>query len=186
LLLGWEGFWRRSGRAFSRFAGSALLVLSGAASLNLVIDERTGTWARDAGGWFGYAFAHLLARPLNRWGALIAALAAVIISLLVVTRASMVDALRLIWTRGAALTRNLWLAWVRHREARRKEQLRLEVARRQRERRAAAAAALPDEAEPAVEPHAAAPIPIAATDLEASPPAEARAAAAAARRASRA
>ena len=185
LLLGWEVFWRRSGRAFSRFAGSALFVLSAAASLHLVLDEQTGSSARDAGGWFGYAFAHLLARVLNRWGALIAALAAVIISLLVVTRASIVDAMRLISARLALLIRNVWMAWVRHREARRKERLRLEVARRQHERRAAAAAIGPGEPEPEVEPHAAAPIPMAASDTGPVPP-EARAAAAAARRASRA
>src|SRR2546426_214819 len=158
LLLGWEVFWRRSGRAFSRFAGSALFVLSAAASLHLVFDEQTGSSARDAGGWFGYAFAHVLARALNRWGALIAATGTVIISLLVVTRASIVDAMRLISARLALLMRTLWLAWVRPGEARRKERLRLEVARRQHERRAAAALGAV-EPEPAVEPHAAAPIP---------------------------
>src|SRR5262245_50104545 len=183
LLLGWEVFWRRSGRALSRLGGSALLVVSAAASLHLAIDEPAGTWARP-GGWFGYGLAHALARLLNRWGALIASLAIVVISLLVVTRASIIDALRALSARCASLARNLWLSWVRHREARRKEQLRLEVARRQRERRAAAAEA--ERAEAAVEPHAAAPIPLAATDAEAPAPAEARAAAAAARRSARA
>src|SRR5262245_17718173 len=85
LLLGWEVFWRRSGRALSRFGGSALLVVSAAASLHLAIDQQAGVY--DAGGWFGYSFAHALARLLNRWGALIASLAIVVISLLVVTRA---------------------------------------------------------------------------------------------------
>src|SRR5262245_11419169 len=184
LLLSWEVFWRRSGRALSRFAGSALLVVSAAATLHLAFDEQNGAWARDAGGWFGYGLARALARLLNRWGALIASLAIVLISLLVVTRASIVDALRARSARCASLARNLWLSWVRHREARRKEQLRLEVARRQRERRAAAADA--ERAEAAVEPHAAAPIPLAATDAEAPAPAEARAAAAAARRSARA
>jgi S-DNA-T family DNA segregation ATPase FtsK/SpoIIIE len=185
LLLGWEVFWRRSGRAISRFAGCALLVLSAAACLHLVLDEGEGPSAARAGGWFGFAFAHLLARLLNRWGALVAAVAVLVTSLLVVTRASIVDAMRVIWGRGVALMRGAWLAWVRHREVLRKEKLRLEVARRQRERRAAAAAAGAEEQDTAVEPHAAAPIPLAATDVT-SPPAEARAAAAAARRVSRA
>ncbi len=182
LLLGWEVFWRRSGRAFSRIAGCLLLVPAAAACLHLVLDEGSGPLARQAGGWFGYAFAHVLSRLLNRWGALVAALAIVITSLLIVTRASIVEALRAISARAAALMRNAWLAWVRHREVRRKEALRLVVARRQRERRAAvAAAAAPDE-EPHVEPHAAAPIPVAATDLLASAPADGKAAAAAAAR----
>ncbi len=187
LLLGWEVFWRRSGRAFSRFAGCTLLVLSAAACLHLVFDEGAGPLARHAGGWFGYAFAHVLSRLLNRWGALVAALAIVITSLLIVTRASIVEALRVISARAAALMRNAWLAWVRHREVRRKEALRLEVARRQRERRAAVAAAGTSDDEPSVEPHAAAPIPLAATDLEGPAPADGKAvAAAAARRAFRA
>jgi len=91
-----------------------------------------------------------------------------------VTRASIVEALRAISARAAALMRNAWLAWVRHREVRRKEALRLEVARRQRERRAAVAAATVPDDEPAVEPHAAAPIPVAATDLLVSAPPTAR------------
>ena len=64
LLLGWEVFWRRSGRALSRTFGCALLVLSAAASLHLVLDEGAGPGVRRAGGWFGYSFAHLLARPV--------------------------------------------------------------------------------------------------------------------------
>src|SRR5881296_2029825 len=124
LLLGWEVFWRRSGRAFSRFAGCALLVPAAGACLHLVFDESAGPAARQAGGWFGYAFAHVLSRLLNRWGALVAALAIVITSLLIVTRASIIEALRLISARAAALMRNAWLAWVRHREVRRKEALR--------------------------------------------------------------
>ncbi|MBI1951956.1 MAG: DNA translocase FtsK 4TM domain-containing protein, partial [Acidobacteria bacterium] len=183
LLLGWEVFWRRNGRALSRAFGCALLVLSSAASLHLMLDGGAGPGARGAGGWFGTAFAHLLARPLNRWGALVAALACLAASLLVVTRASMIEAAQVVWARAAALMRHAWLARIRHRESRRKERLRLEVARRQQERRAAALAA-GEETTP--EPHAAAPIPLAATDEEALPAAEGRAAATAARKAARA
>ena len=65
LLLGWEIFWRRSGRALSRSFGCALLVLSAAACLHLVFDESAGPGVRRAGGWFGHSLAHLLARPLS-------------------------------------------------------------------------------------------------------------------------
>ncbi|MEK7283251.1 MAG: DNA translocase FtsK 4TM domain-containing protein [Acidobacteriota bacterium] len=181
LLLGWEIFWRRSGRALSRTFGCALLVLSAAAALHLVLDEGAGPGVRRAGGWFGYSFAHLLARPLNRWGALVAALACLAASLLVVTRASLVEAAQAVWARTAALLRSAWLAFIRHREARRKERLRLEVARRQQERRVSAAALAAGE-EATLEPHAAAPIPLAATDDEALPAPDGRAAAAAAAR----
>ena len=189
LLFGLEIFWRRSGRALSRAFGSALLVLSAAASLHLVLDGGVGPDTRPAGGWFGASFAHLLMRPLNRWGALVVAAALLATSLLVVTRASIVEAARIVWRRGMALLRGVWLAWVRQREARRKERLRLEVARRQKERRAAAAA-LDAEAAPAVEPHAAAPIPLAGAEgapvSQAGGRAAAAAAATAARKAARA
>jgi S-DNA-T family DNA segregation ATPase FtsK/SpoIIIE len=187
LLLGWEVFRRRSARALSRTLGCALLVLSAAATLHLVLDERAGSGVRRAGGWLGYAFAHILARPLNRWGALVAALACLMASLLIVTRASMFEAARAVWTRAAALMRNLWLASIRRREARRKEKLRLEVARRQKERRASAAALASAGEETLPEPHAAAAIPLAASDDDQVPPPDGRAAAAtAARKAARA
>jgi S-DNA-T family DNA segregation ATPase FtsK/SpoIIIE len=187
ILLGWEVFWKRGGRALSRTTGCALLLLSAAATLHLVLDEGAGPGARRAGGWLGYSFAHLLARPLNRWGALVAALACLLASLLIVTRASLIEAARAVWTRAAALMRNAWLAHIRRREARRKEQLRLEVARRQKERRASAAALAADEDEAIPEPHAAAPIPLAASDDDVVPAPDGRAAAAtAARKAARA
>src|SRR5207249_2794218 len=139
---------------------------------------------RSAGGWFGSAFGHLLARPLHRWGALVVTAALAATSLLVVTRASIIEAARIVWSRAVGLLHSAWLAWVRHRESRRKERLRLEIARRQQERRAAAAA-LDAETEPAIEPHAAAPIPLAALDGASPAPAEGRAAAPAARRTAR-
>jgi len=186
VLLGWEVFRRQGGRALSRTTGCALLVLSAAATLHLVLDEGVDPATRRAGGWLGYSFAHLLSRPLNRWGALVAALACLLASLLIVTRASLIEAVRAVWTRGAALMRNAWLAHIRRREARRKEQLRLEVARRQKERRASAAA-LAAEEEDIPEPHAAAPIPLAASDDDVVPAPDGRAAAAtAARKAARA
>jgi len=179
LLLGWEIFWRRSGRALSRSLGSLLFVLSAAGGMHLLLEGVPFPDTRSAGGWFGFAFAHLLARVLGRWGALVATAALVATSLLVVTRASIIEAARIVWSRAVGLVHSAWLAWVRHREARRKERLRLEIARRQQERRAAAAA-LDAETEPAIEPHAAAPIPLAALDGAPPAPAQGRAAAAAA------
>jgi len=187
VLLGWEVFRRQGGRALSRTMGCALLVLSAAATLHLVLDEGVDPATRRAGGWLGYSFAHLLSRPLNRWGALVAALACLLASLLIVTRASLIEVVRAVWTRAAALMRNAWLAHIRRREARRKEQLRLEVARRQKERRASAAALATAEEEDIPEPHAAAPIPLAARDDDVVPAPDGRAAAAtAARKAARA
>src|SRR5262249_30936402 len=84
----------------------------------------------------------------------------------------------------AALRRPAGSRGGRRRGGRRKEALRLEVARKRRERRAAAMA--PEEAEEITEPHAADVIPLAATDAPSGPAPESKAAAAAARKASRA
>ncbi len=157
-VLGWEIFWRRAGRNLSRLAASALLLLAAGAALHLLLDEGADAESRRAGGWLGGSFAHLLARLLNRWGAFVAALAILGTSLLLVTRASLGEALRTISSRIAGLMRNVWLVVLRRREARRKERLRLEVARRQRERRALAAE-LPSEAAVATEPRPSIPIP---------------------------
>ncbi|HEU4401270.1 MAG TPA: DNA translocase FtsK, partial [Candidatus Polarisedimenticolia bacterium] len=102
------------------------------------------------------------ARFLNRWGALVASLAVLGTSALLVTRVSFVEAFIVAQRQATALAHNAWLAFVRHREARRKEKLRLEVARRQRERQgraAAMAAADAAGAGGAGEPHAPIPIP---------------------------
>src|SRR3989442_2393334 len=61
LLLGWEIFWRRSGRALSRCFGSVLLVLSAAACLHLVLDGGPGPGVRPAGGWVRSSVGQLLA-----------------------------------------------------------------------------------------------------------------------------
>src|SRR5206468_2969378 len=92
LLLGWEIFWRRSGRALSRSLGSLLLVLSAAGGMHLLMEGVPFPDTRSAGGWFGSAFGHVLARLLSRWGALVATTALFAIALLVVTRASIIEA----------------------------------------------------------------------------------------------
>ncbi len=160
LLLGGQVLWRRSPRALSRLAGYGLLIVAAAGSLHLMLDEGAPPGTMRAGGWIGHVFAHLLSRFLNRWGALVAALACLGTSVLLVTRVSFVDVVRTLSARTAALFRIAWLAVVRHREARRKERLRLEVARRQRERRARAEALMGEAgAESPAEPHAPIPLP---------------------------
>ncbi|HEU4402133.1 MAG TPA: DNA translocase FtsK 4TM domain-containing protein, partial [Candidatus Polarisedimenticolia bacterium] len=52
LLVGWEIFWRRGGRALTRLAGYGLLVLSAAGTLHLVLDVASPGSTR-AGGWLG-------------------------------------------------------------------------------------------------------------------------------------
>ena len=182
-FLGWEIFWKRSGRVVSRLGGTILLTLAAAGSLYLMFDAGQPAAAPHAGGWFGQIFGRLVARPLNRWGALVICLSLLGLSLMVVTRTSLVTAGRAATARLAAAARGLWLAWVRRREARRKERLRLEVARRQRTR-AAVSREADTAAATAAEPHAAAPIPLVSEDEhEASSPAAAAAAARAAARA---
>jgi S-DNA-T family DNA segregation ATPase FtsK/SpoIIIE len=162
LLLGGQVLWRRGPRALSRLAGYALLIVSAAGSLQLLLDEGAPPGTLRAGGWLGYAFAHLLSGFLNRWGALVAALACLGTSILLVTRVSFVDVVRALSSRTATLVQSAWIAVVRHREARRKERLRLEVARRQRERRALAESLIGEAgSESPAEPHPPIPIPTA-------------------------
>ncbi|MGH9796976.1 MAG: DNA translocase FtsK 4TM domain-containing protein, partial [Candidatus Polarisedimenticolia bacterium] len=137
LFLGFEVFWRRGGRGLSRFAGSILFVLSVAGCLHLLFDAGRGAApVVQAGGWFGHGFGGALAGLLNRWGGLVGCAAIAGTSLLLVTRTSMLRALRAGAGRIAALAAGVWRAWVRHRESRRREMQRLEVVRRQRERQA--------------------------------------------------
>jgi S-DNA-T family DNA segregation ATPase FtsK/SpoIIIE len=187
ILVGWQVFWRPGGRAFARLAGYSLLILSAGACLHLLLDAASPWPEPRAGGWIGQAGGRILARLFNRWGGVVVAAALLASGVLLATRASFVELLKGV-TRGlAALARNAWLAIVRRREARRKERLRLEVARRQRERLAREAALVGPEAP--VEPHAPIAIPAAADAgpaPDAAAPAGSAAAARAARRAARA
>ena len=161
LLVGWRIFWGQRERRLAHLSGYALLVTSAAACLNLIAGGGGGPAARHAGGLLGLAAGSLLAGLLNRWGGLVAALALLGASGLLVTRASFVQALRSLSQRLMTVMRGLYLAIVRHREARRKQRLRLEIARRQRERQARAVALLnADTGDSPAEPHAAIPIPL--------------------------
>jgi S-DNA-T family DNA segregation ATPase FtsK/SpoIIIE len=82
------------------------------------------------------------------------------LGLLVLGRSTFVDAVRALGSRAARLVQTAWLAWVRHREARRRERLRQELAERQRQRLEKAVAREKEEMEPIAEPRAAAAIPL--------------------------
>jgi S-DNA-T family DNA segregation ATPase FtsK/SpoIIIE len=175
LLLGWRIFWRQASRTFSGMIGSALLLVSLTAGLDLALGERGPVAAHRAGGWVGYVTGHTLSGLFNRGGGLVAALALAGTGLLIVGRSSFVEAFKALSRRAFRLGQAAWLGWVRWREARRREQQRAEVARRQRDRLAAV-----EPGDPApVEPKAAAPIPVlpetpethaARTGLELTPP----------------
>jgi DNA segregation ATPase FtsK/SpoIIIE, S-DNA-T family len=186
LLAGWRAFWGRRERTLAHLAGYTLMLLAAAACLHLLLDAgASGPPAARAGGWIGAITGRLLSGLLNRWGGLVVALALLGTSLLLVTRASFVDALRATSARASALVRAAWLLVLRHREARRKARLRQEVSRRQRERQAHATAMMiaADAASGAqVEPHPPIPIPGA---VDAGPEDDAAAASGAAARAAR-
>ncbi|HZN05008.1 MAG TPA: DNA translocase FtsK, partial [Candidatus Polarisedimenticolia bacterium] len=124
--------------------------------------------AHRAGGAMGELTAGVLAELFNRWGALVVAVALLGGGMLLLGRTSFVDGLRGVMRRVAGMFRGAWLAWVRHREARRREEQRRAIADRQRERLERAARA-EESSEPAVEPRAAAPIPLLQELPEASP-----------------
>jgi len=167
LLIGWRTFWRRPARPFVGVLGGALVLLSLTACLDLTLGERGPMPAHRAGGWIGMVAALALARLLGRWGGLVVSLALSGLGLLVLGRATFVDGVRALGARVAGLARTAWLAWVRHREARRRERLRRELAERQRQRLEKAVAREQAEAEPIAEPRAAAPIPLLAETPEA-------------------
>ncbi|HEV8120173.1 MAG TPA: DNA translocase FtsK 4TM domain-containing protein [Candidatus Polarisedimenticolia bacterium] len=179
LLLGWRVFFRVPSRPMVGVFGSGLLLFSLTASLELALGDQGS--AHHAGGFVGCLGARALAGLFNRWGALVVALALSAMAIVILGRSSVVDALRAAARHLGAMVGGVWLAWVRRREARRRELQRQELAQRQRERlerglleeeRRAAAAH--------VEPRAAASIPvlpeIAADTPHPPPPAPARAA----------
>ena len=161
LFLGWRVFWHRPSRFLAGTAGGAVILVAFTAVLDLTLRESGPLPAHRAGGLIGVLTAGTLEGLFNRWGALVVATALLCGGLLLVGRSSFVDGLRGAMRRLAGVFRGGWLAWVRHREARRREDQRRAIAERQKERLARAARAEEeDEAEPAVEPRAAAPIPL--------------------------
>jgi S-DNA-T family DNA segregation ATPase FtsK/SpoIIIE len=158
LFLGWRFFWHRPSHPFVGATGSSVVLLAFTAILDLTLGERGPLPAHRAGGFIGNLTAQALSGLFNRWGALVVALALAGGGLLILGRSSLVDGVRALMRRLAGMVRGAWLAWVRTREARRREEQRRAIADRQRERLERAARA--EKAEPAVEPRAAAPIPL--------------------------
>ena len=158
LFLGWRVFWHRPS-PFVGGAGGAVVLVTFTAILDLTLGESGPQPAHRAGGLIGDLTAQMLAGLFNRWGALVVAVALFGGGLLILGRSSFVDGLRGLMRRVAGVFRGGWLAWVRLREARRREEQRRAIAERQRDRLERAARAEED-AEPAVEPRAAAPIPL--------------------------
>jgi S-DNA-T family DNA segregation ATPase FtsK/SpoIIIE len=157
LFLGWRFFWHRPSR-FVGSAGSTVVLVAFTAILDLTLRERGPLPAHRAGGFVGELMAQALSGLFNRWGALVVAVAVAGSGLLLLGRSSFVDGVRALMRRAAGVVRGAWLAWVRTREARRREDQRRAIAERQRER--LERAARDERHEPAVEPRAAAPIPL--------------------------
>ncbi|HYV18707.1 MAG TPA: DNA translocase FtsK 4TM domain-containing protein [Verrucomicrobiae bacterium] len=158
LFLGWRFFWHRPSRPFVGATGSSVVLLAFTAILDLTLGEHGPLPSHRAGGFIGALTAGALKGLFNRWGALVVALALAGGGLLILGRSSFVDGVRALMRRMVGVVRGAWLAWVRTREARRREEQRRAIADRQRERLEKAARA--EKSEPAVEPRAAAPIPL--------------------------
>ncbi len=135
LLLGWKVFWRRPQRAAAHLLGSFLLVVSSAAGLDLLFGSHGPASTGRAGGLLGGVAAGALAGLLNRWGALVVAIALAGTSLLLLGRSTFLAGVRRAYGHLARLAGGLWLSLLRQREARRKERLRRDLTRRQQERR---------------------------------------------------
>jgi len=158
-LAGWRVFFRRSSRLFAGGLGSVLILVSLTASFDLALGEHGPVPAHRAGGLVGALAGRALAGLFNRWGGLVVAVALALTGIVVVGRSSVVDAARAFAARLVRLGQSAWLAFVRHREAGRRERQREEVEQRQRLRQEkAAAGALAMEA--VAEPKGAAPIPV--------------------------
>jgi DNA segregation ATPase FtsK/SpoIIIE, S-DNA-T family len=156
-LIGWRFFFGKTSRLFAGSLGSAIILVSLTASLDLGLGEHGPLPAYRAGGLAGQMSGRILSGLFNRWGGLVVAVAMALTGLVIVGRSSVVDTARGIAARLFRLGQAAWLGWVRHREAARRERLRADVERRQRERLEKTAA--PAVAAP-VEPRAAAPIPV--------------------------
>jgi len=135
LLLGWSGwnwFWNRPGEGHPlRLLGSSLLILATASLLSQSLGERRiGGSPYDAGGWLGSLTASLLSTYLGGAGTALVCLGLVGVGLLMSTRISLAEIF--VRTRGLAkeAAGKVLIAWVRRREAKRKEAMRSEVVRK--------------------------------------------------------
>jgi DNA segregation ATPase FtsK/SpoIIIE, S-DNA-T family len=135
LILGWVGwslFWCRPFDApYTKGAGLLLLLLSTTALLAMAVGTVTfGGETLRAGGATGELLAGTLIASFNRPGAYIVLATSLFVSVILATQFSFATVLSLVAAFLADRARVAAAAWVRFREARRKERMRREVIRK--------------------------------------------------------
>jgi len=135
LVLGWVGwslFWCRPFDApYTKGAGLLLLLLSTTALLSMAVGTVTfGGETLRAGGATGELLAAALIASFNRPGAYIILATSLFVSVILATQFSFAAVLALVAAFLADRARVAAVAWVRFREARRKERMRREVIRK--------------------------------------------------------
>jgi S-DNA-T family DNA segregation ATPase FtsK/SpoIIIE len=132
LVLGWVGwslFWCRPFDApFTKGAGLLAMLLSTTALLSMAVGTVAfGGETLRAGGATGELLSSFLIASFNRTGAYIILATCLFVSIILATQFSFATALSLIGAVFADRARQAAAAWVRLREARRKEKMRREV-----------------------------------------------------------
>jgi DNA segregation ATPase FtsK/SpoIIIE, S-DNA-T family len=131
-LLGWSGwkrFWNSTGEGHAfRLSGTLLMLLSAASLLSLLLGERRiGGSPYNAGGWLGDLLSSYLRINLGAAGTALVCLALVGVGILMATRLSLASLFARLRKLAFESSSRILVAWVRHREARRREALRTEV-----------------------------------------------------------
>jgi len=139
LVLGWIGwslFWCKPLDApCTKGAGLLMMLLSTTALLALAVGTVTiGGETLRAGGATGELLAQTLAASFNRTGAYIVLATCLFVSIILATQFSFAAALSVVGALLADRARQAAVAWVRFREARRKERMRREVIRKHTQR----------------------------------------------------
>ncbi|MCI0409119.1 MAG: DNA translocase FtsK 4TM domain-containing protein, partial [Acidobacteria bacterium] len=132
VLLGWSGwkrFWNRTGEGHTfRFSGALLTLLSTASLLSLLLGERRiGGSPYNAGGWLGDLLSSYLRINLGAAGTALVCLALIGVGILMATRLSLAGLFARLRRLAQEASSRFLVAWVRHREAKRREALRTEV-----------------------------------------------------------
>jgi S-DNA-T family DNA segregation ATPase FtsK/SpoIIIE len=140
LIIGWNQFWGKEIEyAHTKLIGFVILCLSVPPLVDLLFAK---VWLRDAlilsGGYIGQEIGRAATTNLNRTGAAIAVVTAILVGLLLATRISL-GAIFLAFHRWlVALGRSLTLQWARFFERRRKEKMKETVLRKHLEKEAPA------------------------------------------------
>jgi S-DNA-T family DNA segregation ATPase FtsK/SpoIIIE len=132
LVIGWNRFWGKELEFLhTKFLGFLILVLFTPALFDLVIGK---VWLRDAlvasGGYLGQEIDHVAAANLNRTGAAIVLVTAILVGLLLATRISLAAIFVALHGQLAILGRNLSLHWARFTERRRKDRMKATLVRK--------------------------------------------------------